>query len=232
MNFRRRDRHRAIDDEIASHLRMAIEDRIGRGESPEQARLAALREFGSVRLATEDTRAVWSWTTVEQLIVDARSGVRILVTAPAMSACAILLIALVIGGNTAVFSAAHGLLTRPAPGVSPDGLVAIGWIDSTDPAGSEISYPDYGDLAAASQSLDLMAFTVEQFTLTADGRTSSVRGVTVTAIIFTSSTCSPPPDAGPSPASTEVRPGWWRSSAPACGGTSSSPPRSSAVSSG
>lgn len=36
-----------LSEELKSHFRMAIADRVARGESPVQARTAAMREFGN-----------------------------------------------------------------------------------------------------------------------------------------------------------------------------------------
>ena len=74
--------------------------------------------FGNVALAKEDTRAVWVSTTsraVRSRICG--SACRILTKSPGVSLTAIALIALVIGGNTTVFSIAHGVLAKPSPGV-------------------------------------------------------------------------------------------------------------------
>jgi hypothetical protein len=97
--FGRRKDDVDIEEEIESHLQLAVQDRIERGQSPQEARRAALLEFGSVRLVKEDTQAVWSWTALEQLIDDLRTGSRILARSPGLSATAVALIALVIGGN-------------------------------------------------------------------------------------------------------------------------------------
>jgi len=48
-----------IDEEIESHLRMAVSDRGKRGESPEDARRAAMQEFGNVPMVRETTRRMW-----------------------------------------------------------------------------------------------------------------------------------------------------------------------------
>jgi len=52
-----------LDEEIQAHLQMDIQNRRDRGESPEQARVAALREFGNVALIEDITResCVWTW---------------------------------------------------------------------------------------------------------------------------------------------------------------------------
>ena len=43
----RRHQDEDLDEEIAAHLRMAIADRIARGESPDEAARAVRREFGT-----------------------------------------------------------------------------------------------------------------------------------------------------------------------------------------
>jgi len=51
---RRRDRE--LDDELRAHLRMAVEERVARGERREDAELAARREFGNLGVVQEVTR--------------------------------------------------------------------------------------------------------------------------------------------------------------------------------
>ena len=60
MIFGRR-RERELDDEIRAHLRLAQQDRIRQGESPEDAAVSARREFGNVTRVKENTRDVWGW---------------------------------------------------------------------------------------------------------------------------------------------------------------------------
>jgi hypothetical protein len=50
---------RDLDEEIKGHLAISIQQRIERGEDPEAARLAALREFGYVPAMRESMRRVW-----------------------------------------------------------------------------------------------------------------------------------------------------------------------------
>jgi hypothetical protein len=76
--FRRRKREEELDAEIRNHLDEAIRDRIARGESPDEARANALREFGNVGLVKEVTRAMWGWASLERLGQDLRFGLRML----------------------------------------------------------------------------------------------------------------------------------------------------------
>ena len=48
-----------LDEEIRGHLAINVQQRIERGENPEAARLAALREFGYVPQLRDDMRRVW-----------------------------------------------------------------------------------------------------------------------------------------------------------------------------
>jgi hypothetical protein len=59
--FRRQQRDEELDEEVQAHLQMAAQERVERGESPEQARTAALREFGNVGVIKEMTRDTWGF---------------------------------------------------------------------------------------------------------------------------------------------------------------------------
>src|SRR5260370_36142570 len=106
-----------IREEIEAHLRMAIRDRVERGESQEQARAAVMREFGNRTQIQESTRAVWVWTAIEQLLQDLRHALRIFVQSPLFAAAAVLLIAVGIGGNTTIFSMVNAIINKPMPAV-------------------------------------------------------------------------------------------------------------------
>jgi predicted permease len=182
--FRRR--RSDIGDEIETHLQMAIRDRIERGESPDEARVAALREFGNVDLVQRNTREVWAWTRVEQLLQDLRFGARILWQSPALSAAAILLVALVVGGNTTIYSIVHNMLTAPAPGVEGKNLVTIGMATPDAMLVQPfMSFPNYQDYAARAHSVRrTMAVSTERFTVSTDDGSYAVFGGLVTAQYF------------------------------------------------
>lgn len=183
--FKRHVTDSEIDEELRTHLKLAIEDRIARGQSPEEARRSALLEFGNLRVKHEDVRSVWTWTAVEQLLADIRSGFQVLTRSPGISLTAIALIALVIGGNTTIFSIVHGLLTKPAPAITARGLVSLGWSVDRQPVHPVESYANYLDVAAQSRTVrPLLGFEFGRFTLTHRGGSYAVQGAAVSPNYF------------------------------------------------
>src|SRR4029434_1167601 len=91
---RRQQREAELDAEIRSQLDKAIRERIERGETPDEARANALREFGNVGLVKEVTREMWGWTTLERLFQDLFFGVRMLRKNPGFTTVAALTLAL------------------------------------------------------------------------------------------------------------------------------------------
>src|SRR5262245_5191669 len=115
--------------ELQEELQFHLEEEAGglqeRGLSSEAARLAARRELGNVALVQEDTRATWTWTWWEQLAQDLRYALRTMSANKTFSALAILLLALGIGANTAIFSFMDSILLRSLPVPDPESLVSL-----------------------------------------------------------------------------------------------------------
>jgi len=175
---------REMDDEIRFHLAEETRLQSERGLSAADAETAARRAFGSIALAKENTRAVWVSTRIEQLVQDLRMGCRILTKAPAVSATAVILIALVIGGNTTVFSIAHGIISKPAPGVHATGLTTISWVGERGDIETHAGYPVFAHFQEQSTALQIAAFDGQRVTLTHENGSYAVRLGIVSANYF------------------------------------------------
>jgi len=117
---------------------------------------------------------------LEHLLRDLRHGARILTRAPGFSAAAVALIALGIGGNTAIFSMIHGILNKPAPGVKAERLVTFGvmlnnHLEIGDPSDSYLDFVYYAAHSLTMQSI--AAFRpAPRFTMGMANGTYEVRG--------------------------------------------------------
>src|SRR5216683_5786734 len=76
--FSRRRLYGDLSEEIQEHLEEKIEELVASGMSRKEATYSARREFGNVMLMEEDSRAVWRWAAMEDLFMDVRFGVRML----------------------------------------------------------------------------------------------------------------------------------------------------------
>lgn len=143
---------------MRSHIEMQIQENIETGMNPEEARSAALRQFGwveSIKDACREQRGV-SW--IENLARDIRYGARMLRKNPGFTAVAVLTLALGIGGNTVVFSVARTVLFRPLGFEGEDRLVWIRLSNTqTGTSESQLSWRDMEDIRASTQSFESVA---------------------------------------------------------------------------
>ena len=114
-----------LERELRSDLELEEEEQRESGVPPEEVRNAAMRAFGNPTLLHEQTRAVWSWNWMETLLRDLRYGLRTLWRTPGFTAMAVLVIALGIGANVALFTVVRSVLLKPLPYRDPDRLVMM-----------------------------------------------------------------------------------------------------------
>src|SRR5438552_1984017 len=118
---------------------------------------------------------------MQTLWQDLRYGVRMLLKQPGFSLTCIAALALSIGANTAIFSAANALLLRPLPVEDIDRVVVpLTLREGFDPFGSPfLEYAAYRDRAHCFASSGVA--TARSFNLTGQGEAERVLGATVTA---------------------------------------------------
>ena len=177
--FRKRKLDAELDAELRAHLDALTEANIRRGMSPEEARLAARREFGGLEQTKERYRDQRGLPFLEALVQDLRFGLRVLAKSPGFTAVVVLTLALGIGGNTAIFSYIDAWFIEPLPFPHPDRLVIFetqdkkrGWT-----SGGVTSAADFFDFQKQNTSFEqTVAWTVANFNLTSDGSPELVEG--------------------------------------------------------
>jgi predicted permease len=123
--FRRNRAAKELDREIQFHLDQQIAENVASGMSREEARCAALRNFGNRAVLKEETQDTWGWVWLEQIGRDMRLGARTLSRTPGFALAAILVMALGIGATTALFDVVHSVLLQPLPFKNPEMLVRL-----------------------------------------------------------------------------------------------------------
>ena len=121
---------------------------------------------------------------VDMLKRDLHYTTRTVSRSPGFALTAILVTALGIGANTAVFSIVNHALIRPLPFADSDRLVRL-WEDVEGYGHTELSPPNYRDWQQRSTSFETMAaFANLSMNLVGNGTPERVDGVSVTAALL------------------------------------------------
>jgi putative ABC transport system permease protein len=194
-----------LDEDIRFHLEMKTDELVEAGLSPDEARAAALRDFGGVLKAKEACREARGLPLLESLWQDVRFAARGFARSPAFSLLAVATLALGVGANTAIFSVTNAVLLRPLPFADPDRLVVL--TQSTQISRQAgFSVDDYADFAARSRAFEQIgAFYYDGVNFGANDTTEAVEAGYVTSSLFP--TLGTPPAQGRGFAPEDDRPG-------------------------
>ena len=184
MHRKRKDQDLA--EEIASHLAHEQDQNVARGLPPQEARRQANVRFGNPRATRERVWRYRSFPIVQDGWRDLRFATRSLARTPGFTAIAILVIAVAIGVNTAVFSVVNAVLLKPLTYPDPQSLVQV--VTTSDrgplPLASIPEYNIFQQQSAIFQQVAAYDWGGAGVNLTGGDHPEQVLGVHVTAGYF------------------------------------------------
>jgi predicted permease len=176
-----------FDGEIADHLALLRQRFERQGMTPEEAELAARRQFGGVAQLRESHREHTGFPRLEHLVQDIRYGARSLARNPGYTAVAVLSLALGIGANTAIYSVMNAILLRSLPVENPDRLMVVGipFLSKGEvQSGRSFSYPQYQMFHDGATLSDVFVFRDHPFNAMTGVETERVAGAIVSGNYF------------------------------------------------
>ena len=193
-------REAEIVEELSQHLEDEYERALSCGASEEEARQQVLEQLNTPELLRRELKRVEHRVSAHPVTLgaeekinifadlwqDLRYALRTLAKNPAFASIAIVVIALGIGANTAIFSVVNAVLLRPLPFKNPEQLVMI-WENATHlgfPKNTP-SPPNFLDWQRQNTVFTGMAAMSERsFNLTGVGEPERLDGRRVSANLF------------------------------------------------
>lgn len=202
--FGQRRTSRQLESEIQLHIQMLKERFILQGMEPGEAEAAAWRRFGNTTLLQEHLLDQRTFSVFATLWRDLRFGLRQLQRNRIVTCVAVASLALGIGANTAIFTAAKRVLFDTLPVASPDQLRMLTWISGHEPLvppvwgdvgsndaggliGNAFSYPVLEEMRKKTDAVQaLIAFKDVPMASAIDGHSEMVNGELISGNTFQS----------------------------------------------
>lgn len=184
--FRKKRVEAELDAEIRFYRETVTEQRMAAGMSEPEARRAARLEMGSDDSVKESVRDVRAGAAIERIWQDVRYAIRGLRNKPGFTVAAVLVLALGIGANSAVFSLVDAFLLKPVDVAQPDQLVQVYSRDTKHPGSYRaFSYPNYVDMRTQNPVFSsLAAYQLSQIGVRQGGQTQRVLADLVSSNYF------------------------------------------------
>src|SRR5215510_6824994 len=157
-------RENELDEELQSHLQMAVQDRVEAGKSRADAEAEARRELGNEGMIKEATREAWGFAGIERLSQDLRYGLRVLWKSSVYALVSVFTLALGIGASTAIFSVVYGVLLHSLPFYKSEQIVQVSEVSAK---GVQMNFTDQNFLDIRNQGHSLQGLAEYQWGLEA-----------------------------------------------------------------
>ena len=184
--LRRRSLDAALDEEVSGHLDLLARDYERRGLAPEQARLAARRDFGGVEQMKETYRDRSGLRWLDDARRDVHHAFRTLRRSPVFAGAAVLTLAIGLIAVTGIYAILNAFVLRSMPVSHPEQLVSIGTGPDTHvqiPHG--MSFVDLQDYRKDRSAFDdLLGYSVAIGGLNSDNSTERITMYGVTDNYF------------------------------------------------
>lgn len=174
-----------MDREMRAHLELLSAEYEASGMPPADARMAALRRFGNTTVLKERGRDVRGAGLIGEVLRDVRYALRGVRRAPRFSAVVVLILALGIGANAAIFSIVDALILDELPYPNGEQLVAVYETRSSSNSYNVATPENWVAWLQESRSFDsLAAWSYARATLTRAGEPVALTGQLVSAEFF------------------------------------------------
>ncbi|MFL6530082.1 MAG: ADOP family duplicated permease, partial [Chthoniobacterales bacterium] len=182
----KRRAEKQLSDEMTSYVELLTQRNINEGMNDEEARRAALLKVGGVEQVKEQVRESRAGFAFETLLIDLRYGARSLFKHPGFTLTAVVVLALGIGANTAIFSVTNGILLRSLDYAYTDRVVTIWERFARDPDHHNVVAPaNFLDWQKRSRSFDKIAAVWDaRANFTGSGDPIEVQAQLVSAAFF------------------------------------------------
>ena len=185
-SMRRRSLDAGLDEEVRAHLDLLARDYERGGLSPEQARLAARRDFGGVEQMKETYRDRSGLGWLDDARRDVHHAFRTLRRSPVFAGAAVLTLAIGLTAVTGIYAILNAFVLRAMPVGHPEELVSVGTGPDTHvqiPHG--VSFVDLQDYRKDRSALvDLLGYSVAIGGLDSDNSTERITMYGVTDNYF------------------------------------------------
>jgi len=130
--FRAGELRRQVSEELAFHIESYAAELERRGMARDEALRKARAKLGSLVARREDCRRAWGAQFFDELRGDLRYALRMLARSPGFAAIAVGSLALGIGANTVIFTAAQHMLLDKLAVPHPEQLRLLEWLQPTN----------------------------------------------------------------------------------------------------